>query len=158
LIVGEGVLEGQVCRSKFGPTRRSSSSASTHFATTDLWSGTKMWGHCISKPRLPRTGFNYIKLIASRCNDKCLPGGKLHLSRNRGDMIHTLEITDDQSTARRATHYGTQAQKIGVEDRASHTNSTLAQRSVRHEKCGCNCPTRMGLPNVPSVYSAGTVY
>jgi len=29
--------------------------------TTDLWSGTKMWGQCISKPRLPGAGFNYIE-------------------------------------------------------------------------------------------------
>ena len=90
--------------------------------TTDLWSDTKIWGQFISKPRQPGVGFNYIetemKYAASRFNDRCLFEGKLHIGRNRGDKIHTLEITDDQSIARRATHYGTQAQRNGTEDRA----------------------------------------
>ena len=90
--------------------------------TTDLWSDTKIWGQFISKPRQPGVGFNYIetemKYAASRCNDRCLSEGKLHIGRNRGDKIHTLEITDDQSIARRAAHYGTQSQRNGTEDRA----------------------------------------
>jgi len=60
-----------------------------------------------------------MKFTVFRCNDRCLSEGNLHIpSRNRGDKIYTLEITDDQSTARRATHYGTQSQKINTENRA----------------------------------------
>ena len=60
-------------------------------------------GAMYQKSFLPGAGFKYIetemKFTLSRCNDRCLPEGKLHISRNRGDKIYTLKITDDQSTA-----------------------------------------------------------